>query len=129
MIETTIYKCEICGAEFDNEYEANCHEFVCRYNEVEKLDGSCLKFYKANGAEIKFDNSNFIWAEFDDVAAFAVGNDNDVRFVEELFAWKCNDNPFRFMADAKISNYYGLWWYDPNLHYDEWVRVDDQIKK
>ena len=23
----------------------------------------------------------------------------------------------------------GLWWFDPDLHYGEWVRVDDQIKK
>ena len=29
MIETTIYKCEYCGAEFDDEYEVRCHEWVC----------------------------------------------------------------------------------------------------
>ena len=33
MIETRIYKCEYCGAEFDDEYEANCHEWVCRYKD------------------------------------------------------------------------------------------------
>ena len=35
MIETTIYKCEYCGAEFDDEYEAHCHEYVCQYEDVE----------------------------------------------------------------------------------------------
>ena len=33
MIETTIYKCEYCGAEFNDECEANCHEWVCRYKD------------------------------------------------------------------------------------------------
>ena len=36
MIGTTIYKCEYCGEEFDDEYEAHCHEWVCRYADVRK---------------------------------------------------------------------------------------------
>ena len=39
MIETTIYKCEYCSAEFDDEYEATCHEWVCRYNDTRKQVG------------------------------------------------------------------------------------------
>ena len=60
MIETTIYKCEYCGAEFDDEYEANCHEWVCRYKDIRKRAGSNLRFYKEDGSEIKFDDASFV---------------------------------------------------------------------
>lgn len=129
MIETRIYKCEYCGAEFDNEYEAHCHEWVCRYEDVRKQDGSCLKFYKEDGSEIKFDNVAFVWTEFDDVATFTVGNDSDVKFIADFFKWHDYVNPFRAIGNEVNPNYYGLWWFDPELHYGEWVRVDDQIKK
>ena len=129
MIETTIYKCEYCGAEFDNEYEAHCHEWVCRYADVKRQDSSALKFYKEDGSEIKFDDASFIWADFDDDEAFTVGNDSDVKFVKDFFEWHGYDNPFRDIEDKVSLNCYGLWWFDPDLHYGEWVRVDDQIKK
>lgn len=125
MIETTIYKCEICGAEFDDEYDANCHEFVCRHNEIKKLDGSCLGFYKEDGEEIKFDTQFLV----DEVTAFTIGNDEDVIFVKDLFDWHGYDNPFRRIANGKNPNYYGLWYFDPDLRDGEWVRVDDQIKR
>lgn len=129
MIETTIYKCEYCGAEFDDEYEATCHEWVCRYNDTRKRDGSSLRFYKDNGTEIKFDDASLLWDDFDDVEAFTVGNDSDVKFVEELFDYRFCCYPFRSIEDGKASSYYGLWWFDPDRHYGEWVRVDDQIKR
>lgn len=129
MIETTIYKCEICGAEFDDEYKANCHEFVCRYHEVKKLDGSCLGFYNEDGTEIEFDNFGFVWNTLDDVLAFTVANDSDVDFVKGLFTYRAYESPFRTIVDNDHSNYYGLWYFDENLRYGEWVRVDDQIKK
>lgn len=129
MIETRIYKCEYCGAEFDDEYEAHCHEWVCRYNDTRKQAGSLLKFYKEDGSEIKFDDASFVWNDLDDVAAFTVSNDSDVKFVEELFDYRFCCYPFRSIEDGKTSSYYGLWWFDPDRHYGEWVRVDDQIKK
>ena len=129
MIETTIYKCEYCGAEFDDEYEAHCHEWVCRYEDVKKRDGSSLGFYREDGTEIKFDDAAFVWAEFDDVAAFTVNNECDIQFVVDFFEWHDYDNPFRAIADEANPNCYGLWWFDPDLHCGEWVRVDDQIKK
>lgn len=129
MIETRIYKCEYCDAEFDDEYEADCHEWVCRYKDVTKRKDSCLEFYREDGTKIKFDDASFVWAEFDDVAAFIVGNDNDVKFVIDLFEWHRYENPFRAIEDGKNPNCYGLWWFNPELHYGEWVRVDDQIKK
>ena len=129
MIETTIYKCEYCGAEFDDWYEANCHEWVCRYKDVKKRDGSNLRFYKEDGMEIKFDDAAFVWADFDNNTAFIVGNDSDVKFVIDFFEWLGYENPFRTIEDGENPNYYGLWWFDPNVHYGEWVRVDDQIKR
>ena len=129
MIETTIYKCEYCGAEFDDEYEANCHEYVCQYEDVRKRKGSCLGFYREDGTEIKFDDASFVWADFDNNTAFIVGNDSDVKFVIDFFEWHDYDNPFRAIADEANPNCYGLWWFDPDLHCGEWVRVDDQIKK
>lgn len=129
MIETTIYKCEYCGAEFDDEYEAHCHEYVCQYEDVKKREGSCLGFYKEDGAEIKFDDAAFVWADFDDVEAFTVGNDSDVKFVKDFFEWHGYDNPFRAIEDEVNPNYYGLWWFYADLHYGEWVRVEDQIKR
>ena len=130
MIETRIYKCEYCGAEFDDEYEANCHEWVCRYNDTRKCDGSSLRFYKDDGTEIKFDDAAFVWADFDNNTAFIVGNDSDVKFVIDFFEWHDYDNPFRATADEANPNYYGLWYFEPDLNdYGEWVRVDDQIKK
>ena len=129
MIETTIYKCEYCGAEFDDEYEAHCHEWVCRYEDVKKRDGSSLGFYREDGTEIKFDDAAFVWAEFDDVAAFTVNNECDIQFVVDFFEWHGFENPFRAIADEANPNCYGLWWFDPDLHCGEWVRVDDQIKK
>ena len=129
MIETTIYKCEYCGAEFDDWYEANCHEWVCRYKDVKKRDGSNLRFYKEDGMEIKFDDAAFVWADFDNNTAFIVGNDSDVKFVIDFFEWLGYENPFRTIEDGENPNYYGLWWFEPDLHYGEWVRVDDQIKK
>ena len=129
MIETTIYKCEYCGEEFDDEYEAHCHEWVCRYEDVKKRDGSSLGFYREDGTEIKFDDAAFVWAEFDDVAAFTVNNECDIQFVVDFFEWHDYDNPFRAIADEANPNCYGLWWFDPDLHCGEWVRVDDQIKK
>lgn len=129
MIETRIYKCEYCGAEFDDEYEANCHEWVCRYENVRKQDGSRLKFYEKDGSEIKFDDVAFVWADFDDVATFTVGNDSDVKFIAEFFNWHDYVNPFRAIENEVNPNYYGLWWFDSDLHYGEWVRVDDQIKR
>lgn len=129
MIETTIYKCEYCGAEFDDECEAHCHEWVCRYADVRKQDSSALKFYKDDGTEIKFDDAAFVWADFDDVEVFTVGNDSDVKFIMDFFEWRGYDNPFRTIEDGVNPNYYGLWWFDTDLHYGEWVRVDDQIKR
>ena len=129
MIETTIYKCEYCGAEFDDWYEANCHEWVCRYKDVKKRDGSNLRFYKEDGMEIKFDDAAFVWADFDNNTAFIVGNDSDVKFVIDFFEWLGYENPFRTIEDGENPNYYGLWWFEPDLHYGEWVRVDDQIKR
>ena len=130
MIETRIFKCEYCSAEFDDEYEASCHEWVCRYKDVKKRDGSNLRFYKDDGTEIKFDDAAFVWADFDNNTAFIVGNDSDVKFVIDFFEWQDCDNPFRAIADKANPNYYGLWYFDPDLnHYGQWVRVDDQIKK
>ncbi len=129
MIETRVYKCEYCGAEFDDEYEGHCHEWVCRYNDTRKSDGNSLRFYKNDGTEIKFDDAAFVWADFDDNTAFIVGNDSDVKFVIDFFEWHGYENPFCAIEDDKNPNYYGLWWFNPELHYGEWVRVDDQIKK
>lgn len=129
MIETTVYKCEYCGAEFDDEYEAHCHEWVCRYQDVRKQNGSRLRFYKEDGTEIKFDDAAFVWADFDDVDAFTIGNDSDVKFIVDFFEWNGYENPFRFIEDDVNPSYYGLWWFDPDMHCGEWVRVDDQIKR
>lgn len=130
MIETTIYKCEYCGAEFDDEYEAHCHEWVCRYKDVRKQVGSHLKFYKEDGSEIKFDDASFVWDYFDDVKAFTVNHECDIQFVVDFFEWHGYENPFRAIKDDENPNYYGLWCFDPDLnYYGEWVRVDDQIKK
>lgn len=128
MIETRTYKCEYCGAEFDDEYEAHCHEYVCQYEDVRKRKGSCLGFYREDGTEIKFDVQT-IYDELNDMAAFIVGNDSDVKFVIGLLGWIGYDAPFGIVADKAHPNYYGLWYFDPNVHYGEWVRVDDQIKK
>ena len=137
MIETTIYKCEYCGAEFDDEYKAHCHEWVCRYEDVRKQVGSHLKFYKEDGSEIKFDDASFVWDDFDDVAAFTVNHECDIQFVVDFFEWHGFENPFRQIEVKDYEHMYiddvwkliGLWWFDPDLHYGEWVRVDDQIKK
>lgn len=128
MIETTIYKCEYCGAEFDDEYEAHCHEYVCQYEDVKKREGSCLGFYRDDGTEIKFD-VQAIYNELDDMVAFIVGNDSDVKFVIGLFGWIGYDALLCDIDNKMNPNYYGLWWFDPALHCGEWVRVDDQIKK
>ena len=128
MIEARIYKCEYCGAEFDNEYEAHCHEWICRYEDVRKRKESCLGFYREDGTEIKFDVQT-IYDELDDVAAFIVGNDSDVKFVIDFFEWHGYENPFRAIEDGENPNYYGLWWFGPSVHYGEWVYVDDQIKR
>ena len=130
MIETTIYKCEYFGAEFDNEYEAHCHEWVCRYKDVKNRKGSCLGFYREDGSEIQFDNAKFVQDDFEDVEAITIGNDSDVKFIADFFEWHDYDNPFSAIADEANQNYYGLWYFDPDLScYGEWVRVDDQIKK
>ena len=129
MIETKIYKCEYCGAEFDDEYKAHCHEWVCRYAEVRKQDSSTLRFYEEDGTEIKFDDAAFIWADFDDVMVFTVNNESDIQFVVDFFEWRGFENPFRAIVDEVNPNYYGLWWFNPDLRYGEWVRVDDQIKR
>ena len=125
MIETTTYKCEYCGAEFDDEHEAYCHEWVCRYKDVKKRDSSALGFYREDGAELIYIN------RFDvaDSAAFMVGNDSDVKFIKDLFDHQGYDNPFCTIEDDANPNYYGLWWFEPAMNYGEWVRVDDQIKK
>lgn len=129
MIETTIYKCEYCGAEFDDEYEAHCHEYVCQYEDVKKRKGSCLGFYRKDGTEIKFDVQT-VYDELDNMTAFIVGNDSDVKFVEGLFGWIGYDDQFSDIKDEMYQNYYGLWYFDPDLnYYGKWVRVDDQIKK
>ena len=128
MIETRMYKCEYCGAEFDDEYEAHCHEWVCRYEDVRKQVESHLKFYKEDGSEIKFDVQT-IYDELNDMAAFIVGNDSDVKFVVGLLGWIGYDAPFSTITDETYTNNYGLWYFEPDLCYGEWVRVDDQIKK
>ena len=130
MIETRIYKCEYCGAEFDDEYEADCHEWVCRYKDVKNRDGSSLGFYREDGTEIKLDDATFVWAEFENITVFTVGNDSDVKFIKDLFDYQGYDNPFRAIADEANPNYYGLWYFDPDLDCcGEWASVDDQIKK
>lgn len=129
MIETKIYKCEYCGAEFDDEYKAHCHEWVCRYKDVTKRKGSCLGFYREDGTEIKFD-VQAIYDELDDMAAFIVSNDSDVKFIVDLFDWIDYDDPFCDIADEANPNYYGLWYFEPSLnYYGAWVCVDDQIKR
>lgn len=133
MIETTIYKCEYCGAEFDDEYEAHKHEWKCAYNDVTKRDGSNLKFFDESCKPIDFNENFFV----DDIAAFIVGNERDIQFVVDFFEWHGFENPFRHMEieDYECMNIddvwklIGLWWFDPDLRYGEWVRVDDQIKR
>ena len=130
MIETTIYKCEYCGAEFYDEYEVHCHEWVCRYNDVKKRDGSNLRFYKEDGTEIKFDDASYVWADCDDIEVLTIGNDSDVKFIADFFEWHDYDNPFRAIADEANPNYHGLWYFDTDSKfYGEWVRIDGQIKK
>ena len=130
MIEKIIYKCEYCGEEFDDEYEADCHEWVCRYKDVKNRDGSSLGFYREDGTEIKFDDASFVWADCDDIEVLTIGNDSDVKFIADFFEWHDYDNPFRAIADEANPNYYGLWYFDPDLDCcGEWARVDDQIKK
>ena len=128
MIETRIYKCEYCGAEFDDEYEAHCHEYVCQYEDVRKRKGSCLGFYREDGTEIKFDVQT-VYDDLEDMTAFIVGNDSDVKFVVGLLGWIGYDAPFSTITDETHPNNYGLWYFDPDRHCGEWVRVDDQIKK
>lgn len=129
MIETRIYKCEYCGAEFDDEYEAHCHEYVCQYEDVKKRKGSCLGFYREDGTEIKFD-AQTVYDELGNMVAFIVGNDSDIKFIEGLFGWIGYDAPFCAIADKTPSNCYGLWCFDPDLnYYGQWVRVDEQIKR
>lgn len=128
MIETKIYKCEYCGAEFDDEYEAHCHEYVCQYKDVKKRKGSCLGFYREDGTEIKFDVQT-VYDELDNMAAFIVGNDSDIKFVKGLLGWIGHDDPFSDITDEVHPNYYGLWYFDSDLYYVKWVRVDDQIKR
>ena len=129
MIETRTYKCEYCGAEFNDAYEAHCHEWVCRYKDIRKQDWSRLAFYKEDGSEIKFDDAIFVWDDLDDVAAFTVNHECDIQFVVDFFEWHEFDNPFRAIEDEVNPNYYGLWWFDPDQRCGEWVRVDDQIKR
>lgn len=126
MIETTIYKCEYCGAEFDNEYEANCHEWVCRYEDVKKQD-SDLYFYNEDGVRIKFDSQFLV----DNVVAFTVVNKYGAKFITELFDWQGYGNPFRLIVNDKNPDYCGLWYFDIDRNYGEgeWVRVDNQIKR
>ncbi len=129
MIETRIYKCEYCGAEFDDEHEAHCHEYTCQYKDVKRRKGSCLGFYREDGSEIKFDNVAFRWSDFNDVEAFTIGNYMDVKFVKGLFDYCCYGNPFHAIENEKNPSYYGLWWFDPERHPGDWVHVDDQIEK
>ena len=84
-----------------------------------------MGFYREDGAELIYVN------RFDvgNMAAFTVGNNSDVKFIKDLFGYQGYENPFRSIEDGENPNYYGLWWFDPDLHYGEWVRVDDQIKK
>lgn len=133
MIETTNYKCEYCGAEFDDEYEAHCHEWICRYKDCVKQDGSTLTFFYENGDKVNFlDDFNV-----DEIGAFTVNNESDIQFVVDFFEWHGFENPFRQIEVKDYEHMYiddvwkliGLWWFDPDLHYGEWVRVDDQIKK
>ena len=129
MIETRIYKCEYCGAEFDDSYEVKCHEWVCRYKDVKKRKGSCLVFYREDGIEIKFDEQ-FVHDDLEDMEAFIVGNDSDVKFVVDLCCcWVGYKNLAYSITDEVNPNYYGLWWFDSSSYCGEWVRVDDQIKK
>jgi DNA-directed RNA polymerase subunit RPC12/RpoP len=137
MIETTIYKCEYCGAEFDDESGAHCHEWICRYKDVRKQDGSRLEFYKEDGSKIKFDDASFVRDDFDDVVAFTVNHECDIQFVVDFFEWYGFENPFRqievkdyeYMYIDDVWKLLGLWWFDPDHRYGEWVRVNDQIEK
>lgn len=138
MIETRAYKCEYCGAEFDDEYDAHCHEWVCRYKYARKQDGSRLKFYKEDDSEIKFDDAACVWADLDNVKAFTVNNECDIQFVVDFFEWHEYENPFRrikvkdyeHMCIDDVWKLIGLWAFDSDLnYYGQWVRVDDQIKK
>ena len=133
MIETTIYKCEYCGAEFDDEYEAHCHEWVCRYKDCVKQDSSALAFFYENGDKVNFlDDCNV-----DEIGAFTVNNERDIQFVVDFFEWYGFENPFRQIEVKDYEHMYiddvwkliGLWWFDPDRHCGEWVRVDDQIKR
>lgn len=133
MIETRVYTCEYCGAEFDDEYDAHKHEWNCAYNDVTKQDGSNLKFFDESGKPINFNENFFV----DDVAAFTVGNERDIQFVVDFLEWHGFENPFRrmeiedyeYMNIDDVWKLVGLWWFDLDLHYGEWVRVDDQIKR
>lgn len=133
MIETRIYKCEYCGAEFDDEYEAHCHEWICVHKDCVKQDGSALAFFYENGDRVNFLDD----FDVDEIGAFTVGNESDILFVINFFEWHGFENPFRNKGDDFyegmeqdfINELTGLWWFDDSLHYGEWVRVDDQIKK
>ena len=65
-----------------------------------------------------------------DIVAFIVGNDSDVKFVIGLLGWIGYDAPFGVITDETHPSNYGLWYFDSDWNYcGEWVRVDDQIKK
>ena len=130
MIETTIYKCEYCGAEFDDEYEADCHEWVCRYANIKKQTGSCLGLYREDGTELSFNDADNVWSDLDDAIAFTVGNKNDIQFIVDIFDAYPIGKVFNNTENNNIENLVGLWYFDvDNQSYGKWVRVDDQIKK
>ena len=116
---------------------SNCHEWICRYKDVRKQVASRLAFYKEDGSEVKFDDASFVWDDLDDIAAFTVNHECDIQFVADFFEWYGSENPFRqievndyeYMDIDDVWKLIGLWCFDPEQHYGEWVRVDDQIKK
>ena len=104
----TTYICEICGAEFDNEYICECHE------ENEKLLLEC-RFWDSDRNELKVNDWDYMPT---DVFFFYAPTAKHFNAVNVWF----EDQGFETVEDIKPEDRHGLFFYE-----NGWENLDNKI--
>lgn len=108
MTEVSFYKCDVCGEDFDNEYECRCHENSHRNNGV--LENENIKFY-ANGKRVTTNKDGNLYAFRNKIDAIEVTDSEMTQEINSFYREAEYTKPFENINSKRVyfDDYLGKW--------------------
>lgn len=104
MTEWSVYKCDYCGREFENEDDCRRHEWDCRYDDLMAGENNRLEIYNQAGYQMLFNSST----DPDEIWAVHVNSYADAQFINDFFEENGYEKPIKIINGVFNS---------PGLHY------------